>query len=90
MTEQIVVKLNKKKFGPLLDFLMEQGENLSTCYSACVGKTLFFSYLYFTEKVDFLGNKTQFECFKEKSSKSSEATLLHFFKKYKDFLDSSY
>ena len=89
MTEQIVIKLNKKKFGPLLDFLMEQGENLSTSYSACVGKTLLFSYLYFTKKIDFLGNKTQFEYFKEKSPENSQAALISFFKKYKNFLNSN-
>ena len=88
MSGQIVIKLNKKKFKPLLDFLMEQGENLSTSYSGIVGKTLFFSFLYFTEKVDFLDNKTQFECFREKNPESSEATLINFFKKYKHFLSS--
>ena len=87
MAKQIVVKLNKKKFAPILDFLREQGENLSTSYSGVVGKVLFLSYLYFTEKVDFLGNKTQFECFREKDPKSAEAALISFFKKYKKFLE---
>ena len=88
MTEQIVVKLNKKKFLPLLDLLIEKGRGISNSYSECVGKCVFFVYLFMTEKIPQLNNQTRIEHLIEKSSGSLESSLISFLSKYKSFLNS--
>ena len=47
MTDQIVIKLNKKKFQPLLDSIMKYGGEICSTYSECVGKSLFCLNIFF-------------------------------------------
>lgn len=89
MTDQIVVKLNKKKFKPLLDFLIQKGKGISNSYSECVGKSLFFAHLYLTEKVPELNNKTRLDYFNYLSKKPHDSSVLSFLSKYKNFLNNS-
>ena len=88
MTKQIVIKLNKKKFDPLLKFLLAKGGGISTSYSECAGKALFFAYLYFTEKISELNNKTRLEHFNDIMKSSHDSSVLSFLSKYKTFLVS--
>jgi hypothetical protein len=89
MTDQIVIKLNKKKFQPLLDSLIKRGGNISSSYSEAVGKSLFFLYSYFNEKIPRLDNKTRHEYLLFKTDSSEEVTLLTFLKEYKRYISDS-
>ena len=86
MTEQIVIKLNKKKFKPLLDECIRASGGAISNYSECVGKTLFFMHIYLTEKNDKLDKKTIQQFLLEHSGTSKEEMTLIFFKKYNEFL----
>ena len=90
MTEQIVIKLNKKKFKPLLDSLIKKGGDLSVSYSECVGKCLFFLYLFSSEKNPRLDYMTQYEYLLERTKSTHEVTLLSFLMRYKKFLSTDF
>lgn len=88
MTDQIVIKLNKKKFQPLLDYLMKKNENTCLSYSECVGKSLYWLYLYFSEEVPILRNMTRHQYLLKETVSTHEVSILHFLSRYKRFLSS--
>ncbi|GAI79159.1 unnamed protein product, partial [marine sediment metagenome] len=72
MTRQIVIKLNEEKFKPILDKLKTLGHETTGSYSELVGKTLFLSYLFNTEKCADLDDKTRIDFLKEKLGMSND------------------
>ena len=59
MTKQIVIKLNEKKFKPLLQKLKSNGYGAVGSYSELVGKIIFFDYLLWNKKCRELKNKSR-------------------------------
>ena len=86
MTEQIVIKLNKKKFQPLLDNISEWAKNTFSSYSECVSKSVVFMYLYCNEKLPSLENKTRFEYILEKRSISNDESIVTFLARYNELI----
>jgi len=86
MTEQIVIKLNEKKFKPLLDAFIQNGHGLCKSYSECVEKILFFHYLHATKKVEQLDNMSERE-FVSKAKKVPPAeSMMNFLKEFEEYL----
>lgn len=83
MTRQIIIKLNEKKFKPLLEQLSKDGHGSISSYSELAGKIIFFDFLLWKRKVKKLNNKTpiQFLTDKLKLKSVNEALL----KDYKIF-----
>ncbi|MBR9706240.1 hypothetical protein GOV14_04345 [Candidatus Pacearchaeota archaeon] len=87
MTKQIVIKLNEKKFKPILDKLMNACHKTSRSYSDLVGKCLFFSQKYNSEEIPELDNKSQRDFILNKLGKPKDMAFLEFLKKYTEFID---
>ena len=86
MTSQIVIKLNEKKFKPIL-------ESVGSCtafksYSELAGFCIWFCYLSHVEQVSGLGNKTRFEYISEKMGISIEEGKLKSIQMYSAFLNN--
>ena len=58
MTRQITIKLNEKKFKPLLDKLSHNGLGSVGSYSELVSKMILFDYFLWGEKCKKLKFKT--------------------------------
>jgi len=86
MTNQIVIKLNKDKFKPLIEKLHCVGYEQSLSYSNAVGKSLFFCYLVNSEKIPSLENMTIIDYVCKNIKKSREELLLSFLAKYVKWL----
>ena len=86
MTDQIIIKLNKKKFEPFLKQLQEWGHNIPRSYSEIIGECLFFINLFVTERLPELDNKTKEEYIKERTRLNQEEELITFLEKYKKFM----
>ena len=86
MTNQITIKLNEKRFKPLLDKLIECGCDTSKNYSECVGKCLFFLNQFMLEKQKELNDKTRFEFLLEKSDISKDEFIIKLLADYNKFI----
>jgi len=86
MTKQIVIKLNERKFKPLLDELTACGKGLSKSYSESVKKAVFFCHHFNTYKYPELDNETMLQTILDKMNKTYNQAFLEFLKKYTDFL----
>lgn len=84
MTSQIVIKLNKKKFKPILDFVKKGA--LSKSYSELAGLCVWYCHNCLTKKVPELGNKTKAEFIAENMGMSPEERILATVKEYNDFI----
>ena len=84
MTEQIVIKLNKNKFKPLLEKFRLSEQCRSD--SEVVGKALFANYLILHEKVPKLKNKTRLQFLLEAEDSNMDKQLMELLKKYTEFV----
>ncbi len=85
MTKQIIVKLNEKRFKPLLDGLMSTACDTVKNYSDCIGKSTFFLYDYMFTKYHRLGNKTKHEFILAALGISEDEETLKFLGDYNKF-----
>jgi len=83
-----VIKLNEKKFKPLLDKLKSDGHGPVASYSELAGKIIFFDYLLWTKKCEELRGKTKMEFLLEKLGLSNDELTVDFLQKYIEFLKS--
>jgi len=82
MTEQIVIKLNAKKFKPILDKFIAKGCDTSRSYSEAVGKLIYWTDEFISDKKPRFDNKTGFEFLVSKDAKSMEDYMLRFISRY--------
>ena len=86
ITDQITIKLNAKKFRPLLKKLESfAGQGLVSCDSDLVGKALFYCYYSIYVKKPDCNNKTVFEIVSEMCKKDKPEMVLNFLNEYSDF-----
>ena len=85
MTKQIVIKLNEKKFRPLINKL-KVSERISKSDSEIVGKTLFGAYVLMSEKLPELSNKTRIEYLMAKSGSTFEQGIFNLLELYTRFI----
>lgn len=88
MTNQIVIKLNKKKFKLLLDKLRSNGYGAVGSYSELVGKIIFFDYLLWNEKREELDNKTRMQFLMRKLDETHAGFMKFFLLQYAKFISS--
>lgn len=86
MTRQITIKLNEKRFKPLLDKLSHNGLGSVKSYSELVGKIILFDYLMWSEKCKKLTNKTKMQFIIEKIKTRKNKMHEEFLKVYKNFV----
>ena len=89
MTQQIVIKLNKKIFSPIINELMEQCSGTSQSISELIGKQIYFCYLLNSEKLPEFGNTSSLEVLYKTLKISKDKALIDFLKKYNKFLKDS-
>jgi hypothetical protein len=86
ITEQITVKLNAKRFRPLMKELESfAGDGLIECPSDLVGKALFYCYYSIYHKRDDRDGKSVVEFVSEKSGEQKSELILNFLKEYHTF-----
>lgn len=85
MTDQIVIKLNKKKFKPLIE-KFKLSEQCSKSDSEVVGKALFATYLLLCEKVPKLKNKTRIQFLLDAQGTNMDKQIMELLKKYTKFI----
>ena len=86
MTRQITVKLNEKKFAPILKDLKLLGGGIEITNSEAAGKAIFFTHRYLTKKETKLGNKTRLDSYLEASGYSRDECTIQFLKEYAEFI----
>ncbi len=86
MTRQIVIKLNEKRFKPLLEGVICASSNIINNYSECIGKLIFFAYDYLFTKYHRLGNKTKHEFILAALGISEDEETLKFLGDYNQFI----
>jgi len=85
MTKQIVIKLNEKKFRPLINKL-KASERISKSDSEIVGKILFGAHMLMSEKLPELDNKTRIEYLMKKRDATFEQGILYMSELYAKFI----
>jgi hypothetical protein len=86
ITDQITVKLNAKKFRPLLEKLESfAGKGITECNSDLVGKALFFCYYSIYDKKPDCNDKTTFQIISEMTGMEKPEMLLNFLQAYSEF-----
>ena len=85
MTNQIVIKLNEKKFKPILDKLKSNGYGAVGSYSELAGKIIFFDYLLWNEKCKELNNKTRMQFLMDKLDETHAEFMKFFLSHYMKF-----
>lgn len=85
MTRQITIKLNEKRFKPLLDKLSHNGLGSVKSYSELIGKIVLFDYLNWSEKCKKLNNKTKMQFIIEKMKISKRKMHEEFLKVFEKF-----
>ena len=88
MTKQIVIKLNEKKFKPILDKLKSNGYGAIGSYSELAGKIIFFDYLLWNKKCNELNCKTRMQFLMDKLKETHSQFLKFFLSKYIKFISS--
>jgi len=88
MTNQIVIKLNEKKFKPILDKLKSNGYGTVGSYSELVGKIIFFEYHLWNKKCKELNDKTRMQFLMDKLDETHSQFLKFFLSKYIKFISS--
>jgi hypothetical protein len=88
MTKQIIVKLNQRRFKPILDKLGSDGLGSVKSYSELVGKVVFFDFLLEYEKCKKLDNKTCINFLTAGLGLTEEAFKKDFLRNYKEFSKS--
>jgi hypothetical protein len=86
MTAQIVVKLNKDKFGKLLRHLAEASDAPRSSTADLVGHALFLACRAFNVKRDRLGGLTAMEHFGRDAGLSHDEVLMGLVRDYRRFL----
>lgn len=87
MTEQIVVKLNKNKFKPLLDeFNRKFMKNTASSYSWLTGFALWYMHMFSLKKDPDFNNKTRMQWIIDKRNLNSDEALLIMMGRYTEFL----
>ena len=84
MTSQLVIKLNKKKFKPLLDSVKQI--SLTKSYSELAGMCIWYCYTCSKEKIQELGNKTKLEFIAEKMGMSMQERIVVNAREFNKFL----
>jgi hypothetical protein len=90
-SRQIVIKLNKQKFRPLINAIKEIGGYVSQSDAEAIGKILFFSNSFVSEREPKLNNMTRQEFIFEKTKEKDETLLEAKFKflvKYNEFISA--
>jgi hypothetical protein len=86
MTEQITIKLNQKKFEPLLNVLAVLiGKGITRSDSDLAAKCLFFCYYFLTFEHKEDKGKTFADMCEELSSTDMTSKILNFLKEYQNF-----
>jgi hypothetical protein len=86
ITEQITIKLNAKRFRPLLKKLEAfGGHGLTDSDSDLVGKALFYCYYSIYCKKPDCKNMSTFEMVSAMSGKEKPELVLNFLNKYAEF-----
>jgi len=85
MTKQITIKLNEKRFKPLIESLIESNNRTSKSYSEAVGKAIFYSHQATVKKHHELGNKTIQEKICELREITKEQCQIEFLRAYSEF-----
>ena len=88
MTKQIVIKLNEKKFRPILEKLEKNGYGSVESHSEFVGKILFFEYLLWNQKCKELKDKTRMQLLMNKLNESHLEFMKKFLLDYNKFNSS--
>lgn len=86
MTRQIVIKLNEKKFKPVLENLEKNGWGPVKSHSEFVGKVLFFEYLLWNEKCKELEDKTRIQFLMSKLDETPAEFMKCFLSHYMKFI----
>lgn len=86
MTKQIVIKLNEKKFKPILDKLKTNSYGAIRSYSELAGKIIFFDYLLWNEKCKELNNKTRMQFLMNKLNETHAEFMKFFLSHYTKFI----
>jgi hypothetical protein len=86
MTKQIVIKLNEKKFKPILKKLEQNGYGPVRSHSEFVGKILFFEYLLWNQKCEKLNKKTRMNFLMEKLKETHAGFMKTFLLNYNKFI----
>lgn len=86
ITDQITIKLNAKRFKPLIEKLENfAGKGITECNSDLVGKALFFCYYSLHDKKPACNDKTAFQIISEISGMGKPELLLDFLQAYSTF-----
>ena len=84
MTRQIVIKLNEKKFKPIIERI--KPNMVSKSHSELIGLCLWCYYIFTTEKVPELGNKTREEFLNERMDMPRNEAIISILKNYNIFI----
>jgi len=86
MTKQIVIKLNSKKFKPILDSLKDKCGNTSKSDSEHVGKCLYFLNRLVNKPNPCFSGLTSLDYLLKVQGITFEKVYMNFLKEYADFL----
>ncbi len=84
MTEQITIKLNKKRFEPVFKELQEYGHNIMTSNSALAAFAIWFLYDHCFEVYPELG-MTKAEWIFKRLNKPKEKSMIDMLERYGRF-----
>ncbi len=85
VTKQITIKLNERKFKPILDNLNRISGHKVKTYSELAGKCIWFCHVFGTKKMEKLGNKSHFEFMAQMRGMTTKELLKDLSKKYRLF-----
>jgi hypothetical protein len=86
MTDQIVIKLNEKKFRHLLDGFNKEMKGCSQSDSWLVGFTLWYMNRFLSEKIPYLNNKTIVQYLMEKRKWTFNESMVMMMGKFTEYL----
>lgn len=89
MTRQIVIKLNEKKFKPILQKAFANSYGPVGSYSELVGKIIFFDYLFWNEKCKEFKGKTRMQFLMDKLNQAHTEFTKFFLSQYMKFMSTS-
>jgi len=85
MTKQIIIKLNERKFKPLLEQLAKDGHGSVSSYSELVGKIIFFDFLLWKQKIKRFNDKTSMQFLTNALKPNKYKLSEKFLRSYKKF-----
>lgn len=88
MTKQIVIKLNEKKFGPILEKLERNEYSPVKSHSEFIGKILFSEYLLWNQKCNKLEDQTRMHTLIKILKQTHAEFMKNLLSQYPDFISS--